>query len=954
MEEVVDLMKERRWDLVGLSETRIKGEEVRTIHEDYLFINKGSENGLHGVGFIISAHMANRVKNMRMVNNRLIALTLQMDKGDLDVIQVYAPQQGRPTDEKEEFYENLQDLIDSMPNRDNQLVLGDLNGHIGPRTLILKDVIGLFSIGDLNSDGERIIDLCVRNGMSIMNTFFQHRPSHKWTWYKWNRENQEYSHKSMIDLVLSSRKSLIHDVKAIPSLSLDSDHRVVVASVNLRYTLARPPVKRRRVAVEKLKEPEVKERMTENLRTKLEINEGEENIERAWESSKKAILDSIENTVGFKYIGGKKKTTPFWNEEMRKAVKNKNDAFRKWLKERTEDSRINYVTLRNESKRTKRKVVDETWERIGRDLEEDYHGTRKLLYSMAKGYRKVNKEKSYSLKDDQNNLLTEPEDVDRRWNEYFEGLLNTYEERPEEDICEDEEEDNLVEEGRITEEEVLTALKHMRNNKAAGIDEIPAEIYKNGGQHTIDYLTWICNIAWKTKKIPNEWSSAVIYPVHKKGDRTNCNNYRAISLLSHAGKIYERILEKRLRTCVEEALHEAQHGFRPNRGTTDLSFALKILLEKSWEFNYPRYLAFLDLEKAFDRVPREELWKALRHAEYGIPTSLRKAIFSLYKTNNTTVRPMGSKTEWFNAGSGVRQGSVISPLLFILLMDRVISSVEDREPAKNLGEADKFAYADDVGIVESTSASLAVTVDIWNRVLKDHGLKLNLQKTEVMVVSRRNELLQVEIDGTTLKQTSAFKYLGVMHDDKGTHEGAIQDRIRKYTENVNFLYPLLKDKNIPVKVKVTIYKTILRPILTYGCEAWTLTTKTTSRVQAAEMRVLRMIRGVTRRDRMRNANIRDELGVESIITFVEAAQLRWYGHMKRMEEYRTPNRWYHWVPNTKRPQGRPRKRWDQNLDEALKKRGTSLNDIRAQETYLDRAEWRKLVADRPVGLPGDG
>ena len=105
---------------------------------------------------------------------------------------------------------------------------------------------------------------------------------------------------------------------------------------------------------------------------------------------------------------------------------------------------------------------------------------------------------------------------------------------------------------------------------------------------------------------------------------------------------------------------------------------------------------------------------------------------------------------------------------------------------------------------------------------------------------------------------------------------------------------------------------------------------------------------------MRNENIRRELGVENIITFVEAAQLRWYGHMKRMEEHRTPRRWYHWLPNTKRPQGRPRKRWDQNLDEALKKRGTSLNDVCIQERYLDREEWRRLVADRPVGLPGDG
>ncbi|XP_076042235.1 uncharacterized protein LOC143026119 [Oratosquilla oratoria] len=132
------------------------------------------------------------------------------------------------------------------------------------------------------------------------------------------------------------------------------------------------------------------------------------------------------------------------------------------------------------------------------------------------------------------------------------------------------------------------------------------------------------------------------------------------------------------------------------------------------------------------------------------------------------------------------------------------------EPTKGPGEVDKFAYADDVGIIEAASESFAVTVELWNKVLQDHELKLNLQKTEVMVVSQQNEPLQMEIDEIILKQTTADKYLGVMYDDKGTHEGAILDRIQKYSANVTFLYPLLKDKYIPVKIKTTIYKTILQ------------------------------------------------------------------------------------------------------------------------------------------------
>ena len=102
------------------------------------------------------------------------------------------------------------------------------------------------------------------------------------------------------------------------------------------------------------------------------------------------------------------------------------------------------------------------------------------------------------------------------------------------------------------------------------------------------------------------------------------------------------------------------------------------------------------------------------------------------------------------------------------------------------------------------------------------------------------------------------------------------------------MYPLLQEKSIPTRVKVLIYKTILRPLLTYGSEIWTLTTKLKSKIQAAEMRVLRLIKGITRRDRKRNADVQKELGMEPILTFVERSQLRWYGHVMRMDIERYP------------------------------------------------------------------
>ncbi|XP_076029803.1 uncharacterized protein LOC143018329 [Oratosquilla oratoria] len=185
----------------------------------------------------------------------------------------------------------------------------------------------------------------------------------------------------------------------------------------------------------------------------------------------------------------------------------------------------------------------------------------------------------------------------------------------------------------------------------------------------------------------------------------------------------------------------------------------------------------------------------------------------------------------------------------------------------------------------------------------------------------------VEINGVPIRQKESVKYLEVTWDGKSKYESAVEARIAAYSQNLGLLYLLMKDRNVPTAVKIVIYKSILRLILTYGCEYLTLTTKTSSKVQAAEMREMRLIKGVTRFDHRRNDTIRQELAVESILEFVERAQLRWFGHVERMDQERTPKRWIYWTPTGKRPVGRPRKRWIMNIDDGLRRRGPTLEQI---------------------------
>ena len=134
-------------------------------------------------------------------------------------------------------------------------------------------------------------------------------------------------------------------------------------------------------------------------------------------------------------------------------------------------------------------------------------------------------------------------------------------------------------------DEITKAIRDLKNNKAPGSDGIPAKIYKHGGNTLLLRFYELFQVVWRDEEAPQEFKDASIVPIYKKkGDRAECGNYRGISLLAIAGKILTRILFSRLlKTVANDVLPEAQCGFRPKRGTSDMIFAARQLQEKCRE-----------------------------------------------------------------------------------------------------------------------------------------------------------------------------------------------------------------------------------------------------------------------------------------------------------------------------------------------------------------------------------
>ncbi|KAG6930718.1 hypothetical protein G0U57_003012, partial [Chelydra serpentina] len=147
-----------------------------------------------------------------------------------------------------------------------------------------------------------------------------------------------------------------------------------------------------------------------------------------------------------------------------------------------------------------------------------------------------------------------------------------------------------------------------------------------------------------------------------KGDRSDCNNYRGISLLSVVGKVFARVILNRLQKLADRVYPESQCGFRAGRSTTDMVFSLRQLQEKCREQHKPLLLAFIDLTKAFDLVNRDGLFKIL--VKVGCPPKLLSVIQSFHDNMKGTVLYDGSSSDAFDIHSGVKQGCVLAPTLF--------------------------------------------------------------------------------------------------------------------------------------------------------------------------------------------------------------------------------------------------------------------------------------------------
>ena len=399
-----------------------------------------------------------------------------------------------------------------------------------------------------------------------------------------------------------------------------------------------------------------------------------------------------------------------------------------------------------------------------------------------------------------------------------------------------------------------------------------------------EWLHRVIKLAWTKGEVLKDWRKAVIVPLHKKGSKTLCSNYRGISLLSIPSKVYAWILDSRVRRKTEGEVMELQGGFRRGRGCVDQIFTIRQLSEKVLEKNKQMVIACIDLEKAYHKVSRDRLCQVLEG--YGIQGGLLRAIQSMYLGSQACVRTSGKVSGWFPITQGVRQGCVMLPWLFNVFMDGIMrETMEKLQGGVQLTTTNVqlILFADDIVMVTEKKEDMQTNLGEMKKVMDKWGMKMHLGKTKVMMVSRTEEDCNLNIEGEDIETVKKLKYLGTMVSSDGLGDEEIEQRVGAAAKVVGAMRKeVLERRELMKKIKLRVFNVMVMPTLIYGCETWIMQRRHESKLQASEMMFLRSVEGVSRLERVRNEDVRRTLGQEAVVDMVKEKQRRWKVKMEEM------------------------------------------------------------------------
>ncbi len=397
----------------------------------------------------------------------------------------------------------------------------------------------------------------------------------------------------------------------------------------------------------------------------------------------------------------------------------------------------------------------------------------------------------------------------------------------------------------ITTDEVIDALKSVKNNRSPGMDGLPAELLKYACPRSQErkllfhlnplapHIAAFFSHVLANGTPPAAWAATLVTLLLKKGDPTDWGNYRPVAMVPLLAKLFTMLLNSRVVAWAEAQgiRSPAQAGFRPGRGTAQQAFVLEHIVSDYRRRRKKLYCCFVDLAKAYDSVPRDLLWQRLY--DVGLRGRMLHTIKALYDVGvDMHIQTPFGTLDPIRATVGVKQGCPLSPTLFGLYIDGLHSHVAAQCPAigPTLTTAPHLRlsllmYADDCVVMAESASQLQALMSCVDEWCCMKGMTISVKKSEVVVFNATRAAARqtsIIVQGKRLPVRDAFKYLGVwFHRTKGTAH-----HVQKAADRGKFAIACMNRRlagmavGSNVALSLTLYQSLVLPAMLYGCEVW--------------------------------------------------------------------------------------------------------------------------------------
>lgn len=550
------------------------------------------------------------------------------------------------------------------------------------------------------------------------------------------------------------------------------------------------------------------------------INEMVEEFTKKIRNAAKAAIEVNENRTQ------QKKKTCWWNTACKEAIKKQKQALYLLRKNNSVENQINFKKQRAKTRYIIKKSKKESWQEFVSQINPNTPSTdvwnkiRKIKHS------KIVSETSTIIKGQQ--IITDPKsiaeelaqafEINASNKKYSEEFLKHKIETESNHITNNIHNNNIINH-KITLHEIKLAISKLKTNTSPGPDQIVNEMIKKLPEEAVKHIQKIYNQIWTLNQFPNKWKMVNIIPILKPGkNKTETTSYRPIALSNTLCKLMEKIINKRLMWHLESEniLISEQSGFRKNRSTIDHLITLKNEIDTAYRNKQHLVAIAFDIEKAFETTWRYNIVKTAK--EIGLEGNILNFINNFLQDRKFRVKTNGKLSETKNQENGIPQGSIISPTLFLIVMNKIKQSI--------LGQVKFMIFADDLIIyirdknIKTIENELQKTVNKLDNWAKENGFIFSTTKTNIIDFCKlkKHTYLNIKLQNKTIEQVTHIKFLGMYFDHRMTWKIHISNLRKECHKRINLLKILSHQKwGADKEMLLKIYRTLIRSKLDYGC-----------------------------------------------------------------------------------------------------------------------------------------